>query len=136
MHYKDCIMFQMAKAYQKVHAEFKTGAANFGLTPIQCLVLQVLFEEDGLSSGEIGQRLNMDSSTLSGVLERLTDGDWIIKKISVLDRRVLEIHPTHNAFAHKAALVEMIESLNKSVLKSFRVEEKLLFQRMLQDLYQ
>jgi len=42
MHYRDCIMFQLAKAYQRVHSEFKAGAAAFGLTPVQILVTKCL----------------------------------------------------------------------------------------------
>ncbi|ACL03344.1 MarR family winged helix-turn-helix transcriptional regulator [Desulfatibacillum aliphaticivorans] len=134
MHYKDCIMFQMAKAYQRVHAEFKSGAAELGLTPIQCLVLQAVFEEPGLSSGEIGQRLHIDSATLSGILDRLIERGWIIKNTSAKDRRVLEIHPTEQALEQKTALDGMVESLNEKVLASFRVEEKMLLRRMLEDL--
>ena len=55
--YDDCIMFNLAKAYQRVHSEFKRRFSKFGLTPIQLLVLEALFEEEGLSSGEIGKRL-------------------------------------------------------------------------------
>ena len=77
--YDDCIMFNLAKAYQRVQAEFNSRFMKFGITPIQLLVLEALFEKDGLSSGEIGSRLVLDSSTISGILERMLGGDWIIK---------------------------------------------------------
>lgn len=134
--YENCIMFNLAKAYQRVHSEFKQRFSKFGLTPIQLLVLEALFEEEGLSSGEIGTRLVLDSATLSGVLERMIAAGWIVKKVSKNDRRAVEITLTDRANALREDVLKAVEDANDAVLGSFRVEEKLLLTRFLTDLRQ
>ncbi len=53
--YDDCIIFLLAKAYQKAHGNFKKRLHTYGLTPIQHLILEALWREDGLSTGDIGK---------------------------------------------------------------------------------
>ena len=64
--YQDCIVFLLAKAYQKAHGNLKKRLHSYGLTPIQFLTLAALVEEDGTSAGEIGKRLVLDVSYIAG----------------------------------------------------------------------
>ena len=54
---EECIIFQLAKAYQKAHGLFKKRLLPYGLTPIQHLILEALWMEDGLSQKDISTRL-------------------------------------------------------------------------------
>jgi len=58
--YEDCVVFLLAKAYQKAHANFKKHLIAYGLTPIQHLILEALWQEDGQSAGDIGKKLVLD----------------------------------------------------------------------------
>ncbi len=44
--YEDCIVFLLAKAYQKAHANFKKRLIAYGRTPIQHRNLDALVQED------------------------------------------------------------------------------------------
>ncbi|HOX16588.1 MAG TPA: MarR family transcriptional regulator, partial [Smithellaceae bacterium] len=79
--FQDVILFTLGKAYQKVYGIFKGRLQSYGLTPMQALVLHALYEEEGLSAGELGKRLALDSATLSGVLDRMAESGWIIKNV-------------------------------------------------------
>jgi hypothetical protein len=48
--YEECIVFHLAKAYQRAHASLKRRLAPYGLTPVQYLVLEAIREEEGLSA--------------------------------------------------------------------------------------
>jgi len=135
LHYENVILFILSKANQRVHGIFKSRLHQYGLTPMQCLILHALFEEEGLSAGEIGRRLVLDSATLSGVLERMADACWIMKKTAE-DRRVLNITLTSKARHYKDELLQEIAALNDEILSPFRLEERLLLERMLNDLKQ
>ena len=37
--YEDCIIFLLAKAYQKAHGNFKQHLLPYGITPVQHLIL-------------------------------------------------------------------------------------------------
>lgn len=50
---------------------YKPLLDELGLTYPQYLVLLVLWEQDGVGVSEIGQRLNLDSGTLTPLLKRL-----------------------------------------------------------------
>ena len=132
--YRDCIMFNLAKAYQRVHGEFKVAFSKFGLTPMQLLVLEALYEEEGLSAKEIGQRLVLDSATLSGVIDRMIEAGWIVKQVSAYDRRRLEISPTPKARDLEQTLLNKVDQLNEEFLKPLGLEEQLLLKRFLKDL--
>ena len=62
--YNDCIIFLLAKAYQKAHADFKKRILPFGLTPIQHLILAALWVKDGVPAKVIGENLVLDGATL------------------------------------------------------------------------
>jgi len=133
--YEDCILFILAKANQKVHGMFKPMFQRYGLTPMQALVLNALYENEGLSAGEIGKRLVLDSATLSGVLERMVEAGWILKKSADEDRRVVNHHLTGRAMEVREELLKAVEDLNSNILSSFKSEERLLLERMLKDLW-
>ena len=131
--FEDCIVFLLAKAYKKAHGNLKKRLHPYGLTPIQNLILEVLREEDGLSAGDIGKRLVLDNATLSGVLDRLADRDWIEKQTDLHDKRLLRIHLTDKAKDLQGELGEAREKANEEILQALSVEEKVLLKRLLRD---
>ena len=132
--YQDVILFILSKANQRVYATFKSQLQSYGMTPMQALVLNALYEEEGLSAGELGKRLVLDSATLSGVLDRMADAGWIIKNSDKTDRRVLNIQLTEKSNQFRNEFLQETEKLNQKVLSPFNVEERLLLIRMLKDL--
>lgn len=58
-----------------------------GLTYTQYILFLVLWEQDGLTVGEICKRLMLDSGTLSPILKKLRDQGYIIKQQSTSDER-------------------------------------------------
>jgi DNA-binding MarR family transcriptional regulator len=77
----------MMKAYQPL-------LAKLGLTYPQYLVLLVLWEEDGLSVTAIGERLYLDSGTLTPLLKRLEESNLVRRRRGRGDERVVEISLT------------------------------------------
>jgi DNA-binding MarR family transcriptional regulator len=132
--YDNCILFLLAKAYQKAHADFKKRLHSYGLTPIQHLVLEALWEEDGLSAGEIAKRLVFDGATLSGVLDRLSAGDWVLKQSAEEDKRMLRISLTQKSKELKPKLAAVRNKTNEDLLARFSLEEKVLLKRLLRDI--
>jgi DNA-binding MarR family transcriptional regulator len=132
--YDDCVIFLLAKAYQKAHGDFKKRLQSYGLTPIQHLILEVLWAQDGLSASDIGKKLVLDGATLSGVLDRLSAGGWIIKKPDPGDKRVLRNFLTPMSKELKPKLSETRDQTNEDLLKPFSLEEKVLLKRFLRDM--
>jgi DNA-binding MarR family transcriptional regulator len=131
--YDDCIVFLLGKAYQKAHGNFKKHVLQYGLTPIQHLILEALWEEEGISAGEIGKRLVLDGATLSGVMERMADRGWIVKETDAEDKRFLRIYLSERARELRPELVREREQANEEILAALSLEEKILLKRLLRD---
>jgi DNA-binding MarR family transcriptional regulator len=132
--YQDCIIFLLAKAYQKAYGSFKKRLLPFGLTPIQHLILEALWDEDGQSAGDIGKKLVLDAATLSGVLDRLVAGDWIAKVTDDEDKRIVRIHLTDKGMNLRHRLSEERDQANQDLLTGMTLEEKILLKRLLKDI--
>lgn len=132
--YEDCLVFLLAKAYQKAHAAFKQKLAPFGITPVQHLIIAVLAEEDFLSPAEISERILMDGATLSGVLDRMAESGLIRKEENPQDRRSLRISLTVKAKKMCADLAAQRKIINEELTAKLTLEEKILLKRLLKDL--
>jgi len=136
---KDCIVFLLAKGNQKAQHNLKKRLKPYGLTTVQGLILGTLFEEDGLTSGEIGKRLVLDNATVSGVLDRLSEAGWIEKKTDEDDRRIQRIYLSQdkNREADMEFVIKLYQArqeANEETLRNLTTEERILLKRLLKDL--
>lgn len=132
--HEDCVIYLLAKAYQRGHGILKEHLKAYGLTVVQQLILAALAQEEGLSAGEIGQMLVLDSATVSGTLERMADNGWITKETDHNDRRVMRIRLTPKARELNQRLGQARQESNREFLAPLSLEEKLLLKRLLRDL--
>lgn len=130
----ECMIFLLSKAYQKGHALVKKRLLPFGLTNIQYVILEALWLADGLAAVELGAILAIDKATLSGVLERMSEGGWIEKKDDDRDRRAIRVFLTEKSKQMKETLKKARQAANDELLAGFRVEEKVLLRRLLKDI--
>lgn len=66
---------------------YKPLLDRLGLTYPQYLVMLVLWEQDGLSVGALGERLFLDSGTLTPLLKRMEAGGWLTRTRAKDDER-------------------------------------------------
>jgi MarR family transcriptional regulator, lower aerobic nicotinate degradation pathway regulator len=132
--YEDCVVYLLAKAYQHAHAVAKQRLAVYGLTPIQQLVVAALWQDEGISSGDLGKRLRLDPATLSGILDRMAEGGWIVKETDPGDKRLLKIFVTERAKKLAPKLMEERDKANEEILRNLSLEEKVLLKRLLKDI--
>ena len=135
VNFQDNIAFIIAKAHQHAQGMLKAQLKTFGLTPVQCLVLESLWSEEGLPVGEVGRRLILDTATLAGVLDRMVTSDWIRREVDTSDARVIRIYLTDKAKTITEDLEKTIDHSNNELLNNFSLEEKILFKRFLRDIY-
>jgi MarR family transcriptional regulator, organic hydroperoxide resistance regulator len=73
---------------------YKPLLDELGLTYPQYLAMLALWESDGLSVSELGQRLHLDSGTLTPLLKRLESAGLIARIRAVEDERRVHISLT------------------------------------------
>ncbi len=92
---------------------------EFGLTYLQFLVLSILWEEDGLKVFQLGEKLNLDSGTLTPLLKKLESQNLLRRKRGESDERTVTVHLTYPGKTLQsktlAAVREFEEKLNPAL---------------------
>jgi len=81
--------------------------APLGLTYPQYLVMLVLWEKDGLTVSEIGEKLFLESSTLTPLLKKLQSNGIVNRERSTKDERQVIISLTAQGHALKLKAVDI-----------------------------
>ncbi|HJW23210.1 MAG TPA: MarR family transcriptional regulator [Candidatus Limnocylindrales bacterium] len=87
-----CFLFH--RISRELDAAYRPLLAELGLTYSQYLVMLVLWEGDGLGVGELGDRLQLDSGTLSPLLRRLERAGLVRRERLASDERRVTIDLT------------------------------------------
>ncbi len=77
----------MSKVYQP-HLD------ALGLTYPQYIAMLVLWEQDGLTVSELGERLYLNSGTLTPLLKRLEQAGWVTRLRDAADERKVRVRLT------------------------------------------
>ena len=85
------LCFPLYAAARNVTGLYTPYLKPLGLTYTQYLVFLVLWEKDGISVTEIGEKLMLDNGTLSPLLKKMEQAGYIKRKRSREDERVVEI---------------------------------------------
>jgi DNA-binding MarR family transcriptional regulator len=131
----DCTFFFLAKAHQKAHGLLKKKLAPYGLTNMQHLILEGIWYQEGSTATELGKLLILDKATLSGIIDRLDEGEWIEKRPDKSDKRIFRLYPSAKANTLKEELIEVRKNGNDFLLAKFTMEETIIFKRLLRSLF-
>ena len=93
--------FALYSASLAMTKTYKPLLGQLGLTYPQYLVMLVLWQEDGLLVKAIGEKLFLDSGTLTPLLKRLEASGFIARTRDVQDERQVRITLTREGHALK-----------------------------------
>jgi len=81
------LCFKIYSASRLIGQAYRQLLEPLGLTYPQYLVMLVLWEQDNLTVGEIGQRLMLDTNTLTPLLQRMENDGLIVRTRGIADGR-------------------------------------------------
>jgi DNA-binding MarR family transcriptional regulator len=87
--------FQFYVASRLISQVYREPLEELGLTFPQYLVMLVLWEKDGQMVSQIGDKLQLDSGTLTPLLKRLESVNLVKRVRSESDERKVEIELTY-----------------------------------------
>lgn len=134
MNSDDCIFFQLAKANQLAGKFLGQKVAELGVTPVQALALGFLNEEDQITASELGRKTELDSATLTGILDRLETARLIQRRDNPDDRRSILIHLTERGKTVGAEAARLIVEANQEFLRDLTEEERHVLHAMIMKL--
>jgi MarR family transcriptional regulator, organic hydroperoxide resistance regulator len=83
--------YKLKLASQLMYRDFLERLEPYGLTPFHYLVLCCLWEEDGLSTTGIADKLKQLGATLTGVVDRMEDRHLVYRERDSSDRRIVRV---------------------------------------------
>lgn len=126
------LCFPLYAASRLVTRLYQPLLAPFGLTYPQYIVMMVLWERSPLSVTDIGDRLLLNSNTLTPLLKRLEQLGYVRRSRRADDERVAEIALTEAG----AALREACRSIPATILANaaFPLDKAVSLKRLLDEL--
>lgn len=124
----DQVCFALHAASRAMTAAYQPLLAALEITYPQYLVLLVLWEENAARVSRIGERLFLDSATLTPLLKRLESRGLVERRRSTEDERVVEVHLTAEGKRLKRRCADIPRELCKrmdaplSQLKTMRTD--------------
>lgn len=125
MELTQCINYLLTTAQHAVFQYLRMKLAAHDITPSQYGVLSCLWEKDFATPKQISETLCLETSTISGVLDRMQKKNLIDRVINKEDRREVRVVVTEKGKALQEPIQIIIEEVNKEVLKDFTVEDVL-----------
>lgn len=94
---------------------YRKPLEQLGLTYPQYLAMVVLWGEDSLSVGQIGERLRLDSGTLTPLLKRLEAMGVVSRQRSAQDERRVVVSLTEEGRALRLRVGEVMRCVSQAV---------------------
>ena len=124
MELKECINFLLTTAQHTVFQYLSQRLAPYDITPSQNGILNCLWINDGTClPRQIAELLCLETSTVSGILDRMQKKDLIDRVINPENRREILVMITPKGEALKAPVLKIIDEVNEEVLKDFSPKE-------------
>lgn len=114
----ELICFQLYTASRLMQRIYRPYFDNWGITYPQYLVLVCLWERDGRSIGQLADPLNLDSGTLSPLLQRMEDNGFVRRKHVTDDFRRLRIFLT----AKGKRLKPLADKMQEELVETLRLD--------------
>lgn len=124
MELKECTNFLLTTAQHTVFQYLSQRLAPYDITPSQYGILNCLWINDGTClPRQIAELLCLETSTVSGILDRMQKKDLIDRVINPENRREILVMITPKGEALKAPVLKIIDEVNEEVLKDFSPKE-------------
>jgi MarR family transcriptional regulator, organic hydroperoxide resistance regulator len=121
-------ILQIIKAH-RVRADIAFG--EVGLYPGQEMALYQLWNEEGLTQSELGERLSIDPSTMTKTLQRLEQSQIIERRQDAEDGRVYRVYLTSKGRDLQDKVQKIWDDLEETTVKGLSDVEKALLLRLL-----
>lgn len=112
---ESCFSFIIGKATQSVSRRARELLAPFNVTPAQYAVLSAVCDNHPISASDLVQRLQIDTATLTGIVDRLEAGKLVARKNHATDRRIHLLAPTGKGKRQIQFMDESMDLLNAEI---------------------
>ncbi|MFI3173748.1 MAG: MarR family transcriptional regulator [Bacillota bacterium] len=131
MELTQCINYLLTTAQHAVSQHLNAKLVKYDVTPSQYAVLSCLWQKQCATPKQIAEVLCLETSTISGVLDRMQKKGLIDRVTSTEDRREIRVTLTEKGNALEAPVSQIVDEVNEEVLRCFSPEEVLVLKENL-----
>ena len=120
----DSLSFLLSKCNQKAFALAQERLIEFSLTPEQAVALTYLLKKDEINQLQLGEMIQKDRTTVSGIINKLVNLGYVIKGTDPSDKRSSLLYVTEKANSIKDVMLEQAVEVNKFLMKDLTDQEQ------------
>lgn len=128
------ICFNLGRVMRRVYDYYEKRLSPFGLTPPQYFVFNALWMGDGITISELGDRVSLDSSTLTGIIDRMEKSGYVERRPNPDDRRSALVFLTEKARKLGPHILEFADELDSTLKQHLSKKDIATFEKVLRAL--
>jgi len=126
------LCFPLYACAREIVKAYRPYLDELGLTYTQYITMMVLWEEERISVKELGQKLHLDSGTLTPLLKKLEGKGYLTRSRLREDERVVMASITDAGWALKKEAAFVPEAMRSKVTSFARNDAKALYELLYQ----
>lgn len=124
LHLENQVCFPLYALSKEITAMYRPYLDELGITYPQYLVLMVLWKENEQTVGQLGEKVFLDSGTLTPLLKRMEQRGIVLRTRKAEDERVVIISLTEKG----VLLKEKAKDIPKKLVESMQISEEELME--------
>ena len=123
MELKECINFLLTNAQHNVFRYLSKRLSEYDVTPVQHGVLSCIMGKSYDTPKHLAENLSLETSTISGILDRMQKKGLIDRVVNKEDRREVQVRITEKGRELEDKIGVITDEVNAEVLKNFTDDE-------------
>ena len=128
------ICFNLGRVMRRVQDYYRQRLAPYGLTPAQFFVFNALWMEDGINFTELADRVSLDNSTLTGIIDRMETSGFVERRQDPENRRSVRVFLTPRARQVGPGILKLADELDVILRRPFSRLQMENFENVLREL--
>ncbi|MEW6033802.1 MAG: MarR family transcriptional regulator [Chloroflexota bacterium] len=128
------ICFNLGRVMRRVQEYYKQRLEPYGLTPAQFFVFNALWSRDGMNLSELADEVSLDNSTLTGIIDRMEKGGFVVRRQDPDNRRATGVFLTPKAREVGPEIMKLADELDAILRRPFSREQMDSFETVLREL--
>lgn len=129
----DVVFRRVSKLHHQTVSALLSGK---GVYPGQPGLLRNLAEKDGQSQKELAEKMGITPATLNVMIVRMEKAGLVNRKPDAHDQRISRVYLTGQGMDAHMGIRDIIDLMDDTCFANFSVEEKIIFRRLLFQMYE
>lgn len=90
----------------------------------QAMLLCAVVKQDGLTQSELGEQLRVQGATITNMLQKLEEAQFVVRRRDDEDNRLVRVYVTETGRAKEKRLLQQLSHLEERILNGISEEER------------